>query len=527
MLAIQANECNLIEQTEGLSKNKKKETDPLDEGGFFAVFAEHLENQSHHVEKKPFLTEEQLQNLSNNEQSHGFVTKESFLIEEQLQGLIDSKLSQGVFEGQLQGLTDSKLSQGVFEGQLQGLSDSKLSQGVFEGQLQGLSDSKLSQGVFEGQLQGLSDSKLSQGVFEGQLHGLLDSKLSQNNFGKVEIGNPNLHNIEEKSFLNLKQSQNLSNDKQPQDILEQFALNGSKLQYEAMGKDALSVIVDKNINPISKISKFAKGNQADKINGIGLETSILRQSSKIGIPQEISTIPTILGNNFNATDMEDGKLLESKIELLTKNIKQEIPFQERSTEGFANIRDFKNTMESRVSIEKNKQEAVVNELTTNVEGKERAIDGTTLKSTAKNIPVYVVKQVGYQVAKSFNLGENELRFHLKPASMGRLQMSIDNSSDGLKVTIIAEHQATKDMLLANSNELRATLAEQGLKLDSIDIKFSSNYDQAMEDSKQDMQNSKGNKKKSMGVNNRLVENPSVETVTNRKIVSGHSLNLVV
>ncbi|OQY12772.1 MAG: hypothetical protein B6I31_02600, partial [Desulfobacteraceae bacterium 4572_19] len=262
--------------------------------------------------------------------------------------------------------------------------------------------------------------------------------------------------------------------------------------------------------------------------GVNIDPLVSGVTDNTGMPQEVDTVLQVPGNGLNLTGENDVNLQKDKIiEVFEKAATLETPMQERASEGFANVRDFKNEMEARVSERKNDDISVVNEFTKSVNGKERAIDGTVLKPASRNLPVYVVNQVGHQLARALNMGDSTLQFNLKPNHMGRLQMSIDNSSDGLKVTIIAEHQTTKDMLMNQSSELRATLAEQGIKVSSIDIEFSSNYDQAMADSKQDKNDSDNNKKGFMNGKNRLIKNQPTETVIRKGgIADGSNLDLV-
>ena len=114
----------------------------------------------------------------------------------------------------------------------------------------------------------------------------------------------------------------------------------------------------------------------------------------------------------------------------------------------------------------------------------------------RNLPAYVLNQVGRQIFRSVQNGDTEVKFQIRPPHLGRLQMTIDNSPDGFKISIIAEQNAAKDLILSQSHELKAAMMEQGIRIDAIDVNVSSDFQQAMTDARQQEENTKkrgGNK----------------------------------
>ncbi len=101
------------------------------------------------------------------------------------------------------------------------------------------------------------------------------------------------------------------------------------------------------------------------------------------------------------------------------------------------------------------------------------------------LPMHVMYQVSRQVIKAVQANQQQLQLQLKPAQLGRLQMNIDQSGDALKIHIIAEQQSARDMLLSQTSELRSTLADQGLRLEKIDVQVHQDFDQAMAHARQD------------------------------------------
>ncbi len=103
----------------------------------------------------------------------------------------------------------------------------------------------------------------------------------------------------------------------------------------------------------------------------------------------------------------------------------------------------------------------------------------------KTLPAYVMDQVGRQIVKSVKSGSNEVRLQLKPPSLGRLQLNIESSGEGIKVKIFAEQPATKEMLLSHAGEMKSSLMDQGLRVEKIDVQVSNDFNQSMTNARQE------------------------------------------
>lgn len=101
------------------------------------------------------------------------------------------------------------------------------------------------------------------------------------------------------------------------------------------------------------------------------------------------------------------------------------------------------------------------------------------KAPPRTLPAYVTHQVGRGIVRAMNQGERSLTLQLKPAELGRLTMTIDHQSTGIKVNIVTENQSARDMLASNVNELKAALHSAGISLDSFDVDMNSDFRQSM------------------------------------------------
>jgi len=105
------------------------------------------------------------------------------------------------------------------------------------------------------------------------------------------------------------------------------------------------------------------------------------------------------------------------------------------------------------------------------------------KATFKNLPGYVTQQVSKSLVRAINQGENILKIQLKPPELGRLVMTIDNTGNNMKVNIMTENHAAKEVLISNVNELRTVLSNSGVTLARFDVDMNSNFRQSMTDAR--------------------------------------------
>ncbi len=110
------------------------------------------------------------------------------------------------------------------------------------------------------------------------------------------------------------------------------------------------------------------------------------------------------------------------------------------------------------------------------------IDLLKTKASFKNLPTYVNQQVSRSLVRAINNGENTLKIQLKPPELGRLVMTIDNTGSTMKVGIITDNAAARDILTSNVSELRTLLSNSGVNLEKFEVDMNSNFRQSMADS---------------------------------------------
>ncbi|MEE8431510.1 MAG: flagellar hook-length control protein FliK, partial [Candidatus Desulfatibia sp.] len=85
------------------------------------------------------------------------------------------------------------------------------------------------------------------------------------------------------------------------------------------------------------------------------------------------------------------------------------------------------------------------------------------------LPTYLVDQVGRQLSRALLRGDRVIRLRLKPPELGTLKIEMDIKDNVLRLGMIVENSAVKELLLSSVHELRNALTEQGVKIEGLDV----------------------------------------------------------
>ncbi|MBF0201412.1 MAG: flagellar hook-length control protein FliK [Desulfamplus sp.] len=118
------------------------------------------------------------------------------------------------------------------------------------------------------------------------------------------------------------------------------------------------------------------------------------------------------------------------------------------------------------------------------ESRDSQVSMTREKPASAPLPSYVTNQVGKSIVRAFNRGESEIRLQLKPVELGRLFMTIDTHGDTMKVSIVTENQAARELLSAHANDLKAALASNGINIEKFTVEMGNDFSQSMANSKE-------------------------------------------
>ncbi|MFH1674181.1 MAG: flagellar hook-length control protein FliK [Pseudomonadota bacterium] len=99
----------------------------------------------------------------------------------------------------------------------------------------------------------------------------------------------------------------------------------------------------------------------------------------------------------------------------------------------------------------------------------------------RSLPMYVVSQVSSQIGRSLMRGGDNIRLRLKPPHLGTVKLAMGMKGNVLKLNVVAESQATRDLLLSHIQELKQSLIEQDIRLDKMDVQVSYQFGEPMKD----------------------------------------------
>ena len=81
----------------------------------------------------------------------------------------------------------------------------------------------------------------------------------------------------------------------------------------------------------------------------------------------------------------------------------------------------------------------------------------------------VLDQIVGKVSTSVNNGRNEIIIHLKPDFLGSIHLKISIEDHHVLARILTENPVTKEIIEANSHQLKLSLLEHGLKVDRFSV----------------------------------------------------------
>jgi hypothetical protein len=107
------------------------------------------------------------------------------------------------------------------------------------------------------------------------------------------------------------------------------------------------------------------------------------------------------------------------------------------------------------------------------------------QTPVKNVlPARLIDRVGRQISRSLQRGDRIIRIQLKPPELGTVKVAMDLKENVLKLGMITDNSSVKELLLANANELRDALIEQGVKLEKIDVQIGNHSNPTFSDLKE-------------------------------------------
>ncbi|MDY7039167.1 MAG: flagellar hook-length control protein FliK, partial [Thermodesulfobacteriota bacterium] len=95
------------------------------------------------------------------------------------------------------------------------------------------------------------------------------------------------------------------------------------------------------------------------------------------------------------------------------------------------------------------------------------------------LPAYLIDQVGKQISRSIQRGDNVIKLQLKPPELGAVKVEMDIKDNVLKLGMITENNSVKEILLSSVHELRDALVEHGVKVEKLDVQINNHFNHSL------------------------------------------------
>ncbi|MFH1139691.1 MAG: flagellar hook-length control protein FliK [Pseudomonadota bacterium] len=106
------------------------------------------------------------------------------------------------------------------------------------------------------------------------------------------------------------------------------------------------------------------------------------------------------------------------------------------------------------------------------------VSKTAEAGPSRYISEAIIRQIADRMAYQVRNSQHRLQLQLTPANLGKIDLDLVMKDDQLRASIVAESPAVKQVLEDQVERLRESLAQQGVKLESIEISLSEDYRQA-------------------------------------------------
>ncbi len=230
---------------------------------------------------------------------------------------------------------------------------------------------------------------------------------------------------------------------------------------------------------------------SEKLPGFGFSYEQIKNEfeNRLILPDEKNTNTTANGLFSVNKDVMQGT--DTKPKDLYKNLEAFLSREKNSEVGLENFQKEAGKALKQTKTENTKTIDPLQGLGTDAKSMDTqsVANGLRAKPALKDLPTYVTHQVTKSLVKAIHQGESVLRLQLKPPELGRLVMTIDNTGNNMKINIMTDNQAAKEILMSNINDIRTALSNSGVTLERFDVDMNSNFQQSMANARDQAGNS--------------------------------------
>lgn len=258
----------------------------------------------------------------------------------------------------------------------------------------------------------------------------LNEKETSNLIKELVAGKP----VNDKMFLNLQETN-------AKDLLKQMGLNPNEItkvleinfENSDLKNKLKNLILNKDFTTLKQLVSSEKFN-----------INISGKSNFQGVFQTV--------NKNAVSDTFTGKV-QSEMILPTNPVSDSSPVSSVQTSGSMNG--------TNVGSGTNGYAQLTNEIPTD----SRLQESTPKAFFERTVIDQIVSKVSFKVTD----GLEEIKIRLEPPSLGSLQLKISVEGKTVNAVIVADNNMAKEIIQSNLQQLKDSMAEQGLKLDNISV----------------------------------------------------------
>lgn len=265
---------------------------------------------------------------------------------------------------------------------------------------------------------------------------------------------------------------------QKRQILSQTQTNADQISSVPGSENKLSQIISDFFAGLKSVSENDSGMTTQTSSLLSVSENQVKDSVQSGVlAQLVSQIPVGRDNEVNAAFKEAAKAIVAALE------NDELA-QTQDKKGLSDMLEAAGLLKGKNSGRSELKETVTLAGTDSSRVQQNQSSGAgQVSRPVKTLPAYVTQQVGKGIVRAINQGEETVRIQLKPPELGRLMMTIDHSGNTMKVSIITESLAAKEILTTNMAELKTVMSNSGVTLEQFEVDMSSDFRQSLADAR--------------------------------------------
>lgn len=267
--------------------------------------------------------------------------------------------------------------------------------------------------------------------------------------------------------------------------------------------------VKNSLQELAQKLRITDGTQEQAPDSERIKAQVMQILQKVEIqakPQEKPEFAQAIKDLLQANGKEEGSLSQEEVARLVKEHVASASIRESGNSGqggeaktdsqgqaWAGMANAKNSVAQPTKGTGKSDSSFPSTINAAVNADGRLAGASRAVAARGTLSTYVVRQVSDQIAMMAKNNQSQLRLALQPPELGELTIKLSVREGVIKATLVAESSSAKHTLEAGLNDLKQQLAQQGLKLERMEVVVSP--DAERREAKGGEQNSDGRRQK--------------------------------